>query len=104
MTLTSGLISRFLCLEHNISYIIANFPQMCLMLDQFLWGHSSRVCDISCYTRIENHDDFHLKTSAIENDAQQSLITILQTSDWTMFKIPVNMQNLIQIYHVFQDL
>ena len=21
---------------------------MCLMLDQFLWGHSSRVCDISC--------------------------------------------------------
>ena len=22
---------------------------MCLMLDQFLWGHSSRVCDISCY-------------------------------------------------------
>ena len=22
---------------------------MCLMLDQFLWGHSSRDCDISCY-------------------------------------------------------
>ena len=22
---------------------------MCLMLDQFLWGHSSRVCDISCF-------------------------------------------------------
>ena len=21
---------------------------MCLMLDQFLWGHSSHVCDISC--------------------------------------------------------
>ena len=21
---------------------------MCLMRDQFLWGHSSRVCDISC--------------------------------------------------------
>ena len=34
-------------MEH-ISYITANFPQMCLMLDQFLWGHSSRVCDISC--------------------------------------------------------
>ena len=32
----------FLC------YITAIFPQMCLMLDQFLWGHSSRVCDISC--------------------------------------------------------
>ena len=29
-------------------YITANFLQMCLMLDQFLWGHSSRVCDISC--------------------------------------------------------
>ena len=22
---------------------------MCLILDQFLWGHSSRVCDISCF-------------------------------------------------------
>ena len=30
-------------------YITANFPQMCLMLDQYLWGHSSRVCDISCF-------------------------------------------------------
>ena len=38
----------FSCPEH-ISYITANFPQMCLMLDQFLWGHSSRVCDISCF-------------------------------------------------------
>ena len=28
--------------------ITANFPQMCLMIDQLLWGHSSRVCDISC--------------------------------------------------------
>ena len=37
----------FSCLEH-ISYITAYFPQMCLMLDQFLWGHSSHVCDISC--------------------------------------------------------
>ena len=37
LTLTSGLISRFLCLEH-ISYLTANFPQMCLMLDQFLLG------------------------------------------------------------------
>ena len=48
LTLTYGLISRFLCLEH-ISYITASFPQMCLMLDQFLWGHSSRDCDISCF-------------------------------------------------------
>ena len=58
----------------------------------------------SFYTKIENHEDFHLKTLAIENDAQLSLITLLETSDWTMFKIPVNRQNLIQIYHVFQDL
>ena len=29
-------------------YITPYFLQMCLMLDQFLWGHSSRVCDISC--------------------------------------------------------
>ena len=42
LTFTSGLISSFLY------YITAIFPQMCLMLDQFLWGHSSRVCDISC--------------------------------------------------------
>ena len=33
-------------------YIIAIFPQMCLVLDQFLWGHSSRVCDISCFQRF----------------------------------------------------
>ena len=24
------------------------YYSMCLMLDQFLWGHSSRDCDISC--------------------------------------------------------
>ena len=47
LTLTSDLISRFSCLKH-ISYITANFPQMCLMLDQFLWGHLSRDYDISC--------------------------------------------------------
>ena len=41
-----GLIS---CLEH-ISYITANFPQMCLMLGQLLWGPSSSYCDISCYS------------------------------------------------------
>ena len=41
----------FSCLEHIISYITAtcNFPQMCLMLDQFLWGHLSHVCDISSF-------------------------------------------------------
>ena len=31
---------------------------MCLMLDQFLWGHLSRVCDISClllFLQVELH-------------------------------------------------
>ena len=40
-----------MCLEH-ISYITANCPEMCLMLDRFLWGHSSRYCDISCLILI----------------------------------------------------
>ena len=35
-------------------YITANFPQIRLMLDQFLWGHSSRVCDISCSSISSN--------------------------------------------------
>ena len=39
-------------------YITANFLQMCLMLDQFLWGHSSRVCDISCFLQyLDNLPD-----------------------------------------------
>ena len=33
-------------------YITAYFLQMCLMLGLFLWGHSSRVCDISCSMSI----------------------------------------------------
>ena len=36
----------FRFLEH-FSYITNKFPQMCLKLDQFLWGHSSRYCDMS---------------------------------------------------------
>ena len=49
-TLTSDLISRFSYLEH-ISFITNTFPQMCLMLDQFLWGHSSCYCDKVSFTR-----------------------------------------------------
>ena len=37
LTLTSELVSRFSYLEH-IFFITNNFPQMCLMLDQFVWG------------------------------------------------------------------
>ena len=51
LTLTSDLISRFLYLDRN-SFITNNLPQMCLMLDQFLWGHSSCYCEISCLTHI----------------------------------------------------
>ena len=47
LTLTSDLISIFLYLGH-IFFITNNFPQMCLVLDQFLCWHSSRYCDISC--------------------------------------------------------
>ena len=49
LTLTLASFLGLSCLEH-ISYIKANFPQMCLMPDQFLWGHSSRDCDISCFS------------------------------------------------------
>ena len=35
---------------------------MCLMLDQFLWGHSSRVCDISCFFCI-----YRLLNSSLSN-------------------------------------
>ena len=47
LTLTSGLISRsFVSVTYLLYY--SYLPQMCLMLDQFLWGHSSGVCDITC--------------------------------------------------------
>ena len=46
---------------------------MCLVLDLFLWGHSSRVCDISCYKIIH----FFMQFSAIVN--RHNLILLLQT-------------------------
>ena len=57
LTLTSASFLGFSCLEH-ISYITANFPRMCFLLDLFLWGHLSRDCDISCYVSIKAA--FHL--------------------------------------------
>ena len=48
LTLSSDLILGFSCLEH-ISYITNSFPQMCLMLDQLLCGHSLRYCYLSCF-------------------------------------------------------
>ena len=45
LDMTSDIISMFPCLEH-ISYITNNFLQMCLILDQFLWGicHVTMTC------------------------------------------------------------
>ena len=40
------LFLGFSCLE-QFSCSTNNFPQMCLMLDPFLWGHSARYCDMS---------------------------------------------------------
>ena len=48
LTLARTSFLGFSCLEHNISFIRNNFPQMCLMVDQFFRGHSSCYCDISC--------------------------------------------------------
>ena len=35
--------SRFFVSGAYLLYITANFPQMCPMLDQFLWGHHVTV-------------------------------------------------------------
>ena len=41
---------------YSVRYCItANFPQMCLMQDQFLRGHSSRDCDILVSLYFEFH-------------------------------------------------
>ena len=49
-----------------------------------------------------SYEHFHM-TSTSQNDARQRLITILHTSGLTMFKW-TRIQNLIQIYHVVQEL
>ena len=38
LTLTSDLISRLFLHLEQISFVTNNLPQMCLMLDKFLWG------------------------------------------------------------------
>ena len=73
-------------------YITANFPQMCLMLDQFLWGHSSRVCDISCYPVKRHHSSLryvHVFTSRQK-----------QCGSWSDDFI---VSHLIWIYSVFKN-
>ena len=37
--------------------------------------------------RFKSYEHFHLKTSTGQNDARQSLVTILHTGDWTMLRI-----------------
>ena len=51
LKLTSDLISSFFVSE-AYSFLTNNFPQMCLMLDQFLWGHLSRYCDVSFFLKV----------------------------------------------------
>ena len=49
---------------------------MCLMLDQFLWGHLSRVCDISCFewllktgfTVMTTYMYFHLVEFVVQSE------------------------------------
>ena len=36
--------------------------------------------------QFNNYDHFHLKTSTGQNDAWQSIVVNLRTSDWTMLK------------------
>ena len=43
LTLTSGLISRFFMLYYSLLSSNVSYAR------PFLWGHSSRICDISCY-------------------------------------------------------
>ena len=51
LTLNSDLIFTFSCLEHN-SYITNNFPQMCFMLDQLLWGHFRAFITLLCHVFV----------------------------------------------------
>ena len=84
----------FSCLEH-ISYITANFSQMCLMLDQFLWGHLSCYCDISCFfslgSKSESHADWCKSLS-------QCLCrsTVLQFNKWLL-----EFDDIILIYKIW---
>ena len=84
----------FSCLEH-ISYITANFSQMCLMLDQFLWGHLSCYCDISCFfslgSKRESHADWCKSLS-------QCLCrsTVLQFNKWLL-----EFDDIILIYKIW---
>ena len=59
----------FSCLEH-ISYITASFPQLCLMLDQFLWGHSSRDCDISRFFSESGSVAYQIKGNEVYHNMQ----------------------------------
>ena len=56
LTLTSDLISRFFVSGAYTTFITNTFPHMCLMPDQFLWGHSLYCSDISC-SNSEYSDD-----------------------------------------------
>ena len=48
---------------------------MCLILDQFLWGHSSRVCDISCFHA------FLCSADIFQNSLSQIIISVSNSLD-----------------------
>ena len=68
---------------------------MCLMLDQFLWGHSSRVCDISCLNTINRNRV--LNFSNIINDTFECKIVIFSHSLALTFVLGAQKNHLIDM-------
>ena len=59
---------------------------MCLVLDQFLWGHSSRVCDISCFVMlggfpVSGLSQFYVEDKVSCRMTHHSVSSEFQTSD-----------------------
>ena len=59
---------------------------MCLMLDQFLWGHSSRFCDISCFFQkndVQMTNVLRLSNSKAPSKGKHYLLTSYNVNDVT---------------------
>ena len=67
---------------------------MCLMLDQFLWGHSSRDCDISCLKNV------FLKKST-DNKVNPQKIPSIQKADFYQWKGVIFAFELLKLVIVF---
>ena len=53
--------------------------------------------------RFKSYKCFHYKSSTGQNDARQSLVTVLHGNGWTILKY-ISIQNFKQIYHGVQEL